>query len=70
MSMLEVDAQALGQGTAKAGSPAAVRATADVNGSQDTSDGSSIDSPRENKSTLADRIRALQSTASRAASTN
>jgi predicted nucleic acid-binding Zn-ribbon protein len=70
MSMLEVDAPALGQGSAKAGSPAAVRATADVNGSQDTSDGSSIDSPRENKSTLADRIRALQSTASRAASTN
>jgi chromosome segregation ATPase len=70
MSMLEVDEPALSQSAGKAGGPAPVRATADINGGQDTSDGSSMDSPRENKSTLADRIRALQSTASRVASSN
>jgi len=70
MSMLEGDESELGEGSNKAGSPAPVRITADTNGGQNASDINSIDSPRENKSTLADRIRALQSTASRAASSN
>jgi len=68
MSMLAVDAPALDQGTAPATSPAAVRAATDINGRQGEASG--IDSPQENKSTLADRIRALQSTASRVASSN
>ena len=70
MSMLEGDESGLGEGSDKAGGPAALRATADINGGQNSSDVNSIDSPRENKSTLADRIRALQTTASRVASTN
>ncbi len=65
MSMLEGETPAVNQNAAKPESPVPVRVMADVNGGQSTPD-----SPRENKSTLADRIRALQSTASRVASTN
>jgi chromosome segregation ATPase len=65
MSMLAVDAPALVQGPGQAS-----RGASDSNGARDEADPSGIDSPRENKSSLADRIRALQSTASRAASSN
>jgi chromosome segregation ATPase len=65
MSMLAVDAPALAQEPAPAS-----RGASGVNGARDERDTSGIDSPRENKSSLADRIRALQSTASRAASSN
>jgi len=41
-----------------------------INGARGESRHGGIDSPQDNKSTLADRIRALQSTASRVASTN
>jgi chromosome segregation ATPase len=64
VSMLAIDAPALGQVAAPAASQATVQ-TADVNGAQGEAEASGSDSPRENKSTLADRIRALQSTASR-----
>jgi chorismate mutase len=70
VSMLAVDAPALSQGAGSAAASAPVHATPDVNGGQGEPDVSGIDSARENKSTLADRIRALQSTASRAASSN
>jgi chromosome segregation ATPase len=66
MAMLAVDAPALGQGSGQATG----HATADVNGMRGEVDASGMDSPQENKSTLADRIRALQSTASRVASSN
>ena len=66
MAMLAVDAPALGQGSGQATG----HATADVNGMRGDVDASGMDSPQENKSTLADRIRALQSTASRVASSN
>lgn len=65
MSMLESGTPASNQSAARPETPAAVRTITDTNGSQSTPD-----SPRENTSTLADRIRALQSTASRVASTN
>jgi chromosome segregation ATPase len=61
-AMLAADAPALSQ--------AASRAAPAANGARGETTASDIDSPRENKSTLADRIRALQSTASRAASSN
>jgi chromosome segregation ATPase len=61
-TMLAADAPALSQ--------AASRATAAGNGARVETTSSGIDAPRDNKSTLADRIRALQSTASRAASSN
>jgi chromosome segregation ATPase len=69
MSMLAADAPELGQGTARATSQPPLRAVPDINGQGESGVGG-IDSPQENKSTLADRIRALQSTASRAATTN
>jgi chromosome segregation ATPase len=62
VSMLAVDAPALGSGTS--------RAAPDINGTQREAEASGLDSPQENKTTLADRIRALQSTASRVASSN
>ena len=65
MSMLAVDAPALDQGSGRSGGHAAGAANAN-----DTGDAGSLDTPRETKTTLADRIRALQSTASRAASSN
>jgi chromosome segregation ATPase len=61
VSMLAVDAPALAQGPG-----AAAARGADVNGTH----GEGADTPAENKTTLADRIRALQSTASRVASSN
>jgi chromosome segregation ATPase len=66
VSMLAVDAPALGQGAGQATS----RAATDSNGASNEAETSGIGSPRENKSTLADRIRALQSSASRVASSN
>jgi chromosome segregation ATPase len=69
MSMLAADAPELGQGASRAANQPPLRAVPDLNG-QDEAGVGGIDSPQENKSTLADRIRALQSTASRAASTN
>jgi hypothetical protein len=42
----------------------------DINGKPREAPAGGMDSPQENKTTLADRIRALQSTASRAASSN
>jgi chromosome segregation ATPase len=62
VSMLAVDVPALGPGTS--------RATPDSNGTRGEAEASGMDSPQENKTTLADRIRALQSTASRVASSN
>src|ERR1700749_3241607 len=61
MSMLAADTPALGEASGQSPS----RHSLESNGVS-----GSLDSPRENKSTLADRIRALQSTASRAASSN
>jgi chromosome segregation ATPase len=61
-SMLALDAPALSQAASHPGSL--------VNGGRGDADTSGIDSPRETRSTLADRIRALQSTASRVASSN
>jgi chromosome segregation ATPase len=69
MSMLALDAPALGQAAAPAAGQARVQ-SAEVYGAQGEAEVSGIDPARENKSTLADRIRALQSTASRVASTN
>ena len=63
VSMLAVDAPALGQG----GGAAPV---VDINGKPREAPVGGMDSPQENKTTLADRIRALQSTASRVASSN
>ena len=65
MSMLAVDAPALDQGSGRSGGHAAGAANAN-----DTGDAGSLDAPRETKTTLADRIRALQSSASRVASSN
>ena len=65
-SMLAVDAPALGQATGHG----TVRAASAINGALGEAAAGGIDSPQENKSTLADRIRALQSTASRVASSN
>jgi chromosome segregation ATPase len=62
VSMLAVDAPALGSGTS--------RPAPDINGTRGEAEASGMDSPQENKTTLADRIRALQSTASRVASSN
>jgi chromosome segregation ATPase len=61
-TMLAADAPALSQ--------AASRVAPAGNGTRGEVAASAIDAPRDNKSTLADRIRALQSTASRAASSN
>jgi chromosome segregation ATPase len=69
MSMLAAEAPELGQGTGRVTSQPPLRAVPDINGQGESGVGG-IDSAQENKSTLADRIRALQSTASRAASTN
>jgi chromosome segregation ATPase len=70
MSMLAVDAPALGQGAGKGTGQPAGRAAPDGNGVRTDTDTGGIESARENKTTLADRIRALQSTASRVASSN
>jgi hypothetical protein len=70
MSMLAVDAPALGQGAGKATGQPAGRATPDSNGVGADTETGGIESARENKTTLADRIRALQSTASRVASSS
>jgi chromosome segregation ATPase len=67
VSMLAVDAPALGQGGVQAAGTSNV---ADINGTQRETGAGGMDSPQENKTTLADRIRALQSTASRVASSN
>jgi len=64
MAMLAADAPPLGQETGQAPG----RHSLESNGV--SADAGGLDAPRENKSTLADRIRALQSTASRAASSN
>jgi hypothetical protein len=55
--MLAVEGTAVGQGMANG-----------VAGSNDEGAAAAIDSPRQGKGTLADRIRALQSSASRVAS--
>jgi chromosome segregation ATPase len=60
-SMLAADAPGLSQATGRAAPGNGVRVETVAGGT---------DSPRDNKSTLADRIRALQTTASRAASSN
>ncbi len=64
MAMLAADAPPLGQEAGQAPG----RHSLESNGV--SADAGGLDPPRENKSTLADRIRALQSTASRAASSN
>ena len=65
VSMLAVDAPTLGQGSVQASAP-----VVDINGKPREAPAGGMDSPQENKTTLADRIRALQSTASRVASSN
>ena len=65
VSMLAVDAPALGQGGVQAAAP-----VVDINAKRGEAPAGGMDSPQENKTTLADRIRALQSTASRVASSN
>jgi chromosome segregation ATPase len=65
VSMLAVDAPALSQGGVQAAAP-----VVDINGKPRETPAGGMDSPQENKTTLADRIRALQSTASRVASSN
>src|SRR5580704_1130474 len=65
VSMLAVDAPALGQGGVQTTAP-----VVDINGKPREAPAGGMDSPQENKTTLADRIRALQSTASRVASSN
>ena len=70
MSMLAVDAPALAQSASPAAAQAQVQPPSEINGGRGTAEVTGIESARENKSTLADRIRALQSTASRAASSN
>ncbi|MGD0025194.1 MAG: hypothetical protein ABSC37_11330 [Xanthobacteraceae bacterium] len=73
-SLLAVAAPALGQAIDQGMSQATGQATANgasgSNGAGGEAGPGRIDSPRENKSTLADRIRALQSSASRVASSN
>jgi chromosome segregation ATPase len=68
MSMLAADAPALGQVATPVASHAAKSHAAESNGAE-TGDGA-MAVPADNKTTLADRIRALQSTASRVASSN
>jgi hypothetical protein len=73
MSMLAAEMPEPGQGVGRTANQPALRAVPDINGQgngQSEPGVGGIDSPQENKSTLADRIRALQSTASRTASTN
>jgi chromosome segregation ATPase len=70
MSMLAADAPALGQGAGKGAGQPPGRAAPDTNGLRTDTETGGIESARENKTTLADRIRALQSTASRVASSN
>src|SRR4029077_9007829 len=65
VSMLAVDAPALSQSGVQAAAP-----VVDINGKRGEAPAGGMDSPQENKTTLADRIRALQSTASRVASSN
>jgi chromosome segregation ATPase len=65
VSMLAVDAPALSQSGAQAAAP-----VVDINDKRGETPAGGLDSPQENKTTLADRIRALQSTASRVASSN
>jgi len=65
VSMLAVDAPAMGQGSVQGAAP-----VVDINGKPREAPAGGMDSPQENKTTLADRIRALQSTASRVASSN
>jgi chromosome segregation ATPase len=65
VSMLAVDAPALSQSGAQAAAP-----VVDINDKRGEAPVGGMDSPQENKTTLADRIRALQSTASRVASSN
>jgi chromosome segregation ATPase len=67
VSMLAEDAPALSQSTSPASGETPVRAAPEINGGTEVS---GIDSPRESRSSLADRIRALQSGASRVASSN
>jgi chromosome segregation ATPase len=55
VSMLAVDAPALGQGGVQASAP-----VVDINGKPREAPAGGMDSPQENKTTLADRIRALQ----------
>jgi hypothetical protein len=59
-SMLAVEAPALG--------PARGDGASGVNGTSGETGAATIDSPQQSKGTLADRIRALQSTASRVVS--
>ncbi len=61
-TMLAVEIPALDQGMGDA--------AAGINGTSDEAGAATIDSPQQGKGTLADRIRALQSSASRVASTN
>jgi chromosome segregation ATPase len=61
VSMLAVDAPALSQGAQPASTGSNAANVNDTNG---------METPQDNKTTLADRIRALQSTASRVASSN
>jgi len=65
VSMLAVDAPALSQGGVQAAAP-----VVDINAKRGEAPAGGMDSPQENKTTLADRIRALQSSASRVASSN
>jgi len=65
VSMLAVDAPALSQGGVQAAAP-----VVDINDKRGEAPAGGMDSPQENKTTLADRIRALQSSASRVASSN
>jgi chromosome segregation ATPase len=65
-SMLAVEAPALSQAVDQA----TRNGTSGIDGARGEAGPGRIDSPRENKSTLADRIRALQSSASRLASSN
>jgi chromosome segregation ATPase len=65
VSMLAVDAPALSQSGVQAAAP-----VVDINAKRGEAPAGGMDSPQENKTTLADRIRALQSTASRVASSN
>jgi len=65
VSMLAVDEPAVSQGGVQGAA-----SVVDINGRPREAPAGGMDSPQENKTTLADRIRALQSTASRVASSN
>jgi chromosome segregation ATPase len=65
VSMLAVDAPDSSQGGVQG-----TASVVDINGKPREAPAGGMDSPQENKTTLADRIRALQSTASRVASSN